>query len=61
MNIPLLIAIWSAFSALFGLLIGYQISATRIWKIFVGITEDFPDDKMSDWTETLKENPPKLF
>jgi hypothetical protein len=38
-------------------LIGYQHSANNIWKIWQDATDEFPDSKMSEWKEVLKERP----
>jgi len=42
-------------------LIGYQVSATRIWKIFIDLSRQYPDDKLSEWTDILEEKYPKIF
>jgi hypothetical protein len=42
-------------------LIGYQVSATRIWKIFIDLSKQCPDDKLSDWTDILEQKYPKIF
>lgn len=42
-------------------LFGYQTSATRIWNIFIEASERFPDDKLSEITDVLKQNKPNLF